>query len=204
MARSLSFVYEGQPFACAIDKVDRAALYGSVDVETHDANGLRCETATLANDGRTLIPSGGTAFGYVRTDGQWIERADLKPVDAYGRLVNQISSSFDGVIELDTKTSPERFLDHAIRSAYALDPVAGVPGALSAALASGAIFKFDFSYRGGISADPAFLMQGADGTVWMLVGDEMNVSYLTFNQAAPLADDDDAAADSDDLDFEMM
>jgi hypothetical protein len=205
MARTLEFVFQGQSFTGAIDKVDRASLYGSVDVETRDRAGLKCAIATLAGDGRTLVPSGGTALAYFNPDGRWLERGDLVPVDRNGNRVNSVPSSFDAPIELDMQVSAERFLDHSIRSAYAVDAVAAVPGPLAAKLDSGAIFKLDFSYRGGISTDPAFLMKGADGTLWMLVGDENDFNCVALAQSAGLSTADEPdEAESDDLDFEMM
>ena len=63
MARALEFRIDGQTWKAAIEKVDRTALYGTVDVETRDKSGAWCEVATLAADGRTLIPSGADELG---------------------------------------------------------------------------------------------------------------------------------------------
>jgi hypothetical protein len=204
MARALEFRLDGQSWKAAIEKVDRTSLYGTVDVVTRDKAGARCDVATLAADGRTLIPQGGTALGYVSPKGEWLERSELVAVDVRGTKVNTVASSFEAPIELETKTTVERFLDHSIRSAYLLDKAEAVPATLQAALDQGAIFKFDFSYRGGSSSDPAFLMKGADDAVWMLVGDDNNINYVGFAQAAAPAEDDAADGDSDDLSFDMM
>ncbi|MEM7257394.1 MAG: hypothetical protein AAF404_08395, partial [Pseudomonadota bacterium] len=93
MARSLKFSFNGSEFACELNKVDRSKLYGSVDLDTRDHEGNRCSLATLANDGKTLIPYGGTAFGYVNDDGQWVERSDLMPVDLSGEPLQVLPSS---------------------------------------------------------------------------------------------------------------
>lgn len=207
MARTLELQFEGQAFRCAIEKVDREALYGRVDIETHDRGGSRCAIATLAADGRTLVTSGGTGLGYMSQDGRWVERKDLVAVDAGGNRLNTVASSFDHPLELETRSTPERFLDHSIKSAYLLEPQEGdrMPQKLTGELDDGAIFKVDFSYRGGASADPAFVIKGADGAVWLLVGTENNVEFLGFAASAALAaDDDDEPAVGDDLDFEMM
>ncbi len=79
-----------------------------------------------------------------------------------------------------------------------------MPARLAEALGKGAIFKTDFSYRGGVGADPAFVMQGADGTVWLLVGDEYSIDFVGFNQPAGLDADEADAGGDDELDFEMM
>ena len=206
MARSLEFAFKGQSFRGELVKVDRAALYGSIDVETRDREGLRCSVATLASDGRTLIQTGGTAIGYLAKDGRWLERSELTAVDARGARLNTVTSSFDAPVALETTTTAERFLDHSIRLAYALDLVegSGVPTPLATALDGGAIYKFDFSYRGGTSPDPAFLLKGADGTLWMLVGTENDFDFVGFTQQAGLAAAEETDAASDDLDFEMM
>lgn len=205
MARALEFVFKGQSFKGAIVKVDRAALYGLVDVETRDRAGLKCFVAALASDGRTLIQSGGTAIAQFRPDGRYLERADLVPVDARGNRLNSVPSSFDAPIELEMRTTTERFLDHSIRLSYAIDAEGPMPAALVGELETGAIFKFDFSYRGGTSADPAFMLKGADGTLWMLVGHENNLNFAGLAQTAGLGDTDEPGdAGDDDLDFEMM
>ncbi|MBX9926150.1 MAG: hypothetical protein K2Y05_07310 [Hyphomicrobiaceae bacterium] len=205
MARMLEFQFKGRSFKCGVDKVDREALYGRVDIETHDRDGSRCEIATLAADGRTLVTSGGTAMGYMTGDGLWIERNELTPVDIGGNRLNTLPSSFDHPHELEMRASAERFLDHSIRSAYLLAPDEhGIPETFTAELDGGAIFKFDFSWRGGVSADPAFILKGADGAVWMLVGAENAIDFVGFMDAKALdAEAEDAPAD-DDLDFEMM
>ncbi len=205
MARTIEIQHLGANVACTIEKVDRTSLYGSIDVETHDMDGRACRLATLAADGRTLIPSGNTAIAHLSTDGRWLERSDLIAQDAAGNRLNTVASSFSQPLELETVTTPSRFLDHAIRLAYVLDPVdASLPPKLAEALGAGAIFKTDFSYRGGISADPAFVMQGADGAVWLLVGDENAIDYVGLAQSAGLVAEEAEADGEDDLDFDMM
>ena len=205
MGRALEFVFKGQTFKGALDKVDRAALYGSVDVETRDRSGRPCSVATLASDGRTLIASGGTAMSTLSADGRWLERSELVAVDERGNRLNSAGSSFDSPIELEATTSPERLLDHAIRLTYAVSPIDPVPAALARDLESGAIFKLDFSYRGGVRADPAFLMKGSEGALWLLVGSECVLDFVGLAEASGLAETaEPAGPEADDLDFEMM
>jgi hypothetical protein len=204
MARSIELAFAGTLAKCAIDKVDRTSLYGSVTTETRDIDGKTCRLATLAGDGKTLIPSGDTALAYMTDDGRWMERNMLVPVDAAGNRVNSVASSFTHPLDLDVTVTPSRFLDHSIRSAYMLSPEAALPAPLDTALSAGSIFKTDFSYRGGISADPAFVMKSADGTLWLLVGDENDVNFVGFNQPVGLVADDAEDASDDDLDFDMM
>ena len=205
MARTIELAYSGANVKCTIEKVDRTSLYGSIDTETHDSDGRPCRLMTLAANGRTLIPSGETAFAYMSEDGRWIERSELTPLDGAGNRLNTVASSFSQPIELEITTTPSRFLDHSIRLAYALQPVeADFPAKLIDKLGKGTIFKTDFSYRGGVSADPAFVMQGADGTVWLLVGDENDIDYVGFSQPAGLSLEEDETVEDDELDFNMM
>lgn len=204
MARSVELSFSGALTRCVIEKIDRSSLYGSVDVETRDLEGRRCQLATLANDGRSLIPSGNTAIAYMNANGRWLERGDLVAVDASGNRLNTVGSSFSQPLELEVTTTPARFLDHSIRLAYALEPETPLPAKLAEVLGKGAIFKTDFSYRGGVDADPAFVLQGADGTVWLLVGDENDVDFVGFNQPVAIAAEDGEETAGDGLDFDMM
>ncbi|MEL6373895.1 MAG: hypothetical protein AAFR04_07990 [Pseudomonadota bacterium] len=208
MARTLAFSHRGEAFHGEIDKVDRAKLYGAVTIETNDVDGRPCRLMSLASDGRTLIPRGGTALAYFDEHERWLERDQLKPVDARGFALNPVASSFSHVIDLDVETSVNRFLDHTVRLAYALAPAEAEawPSTFAEALTQGTIFKFDFSYRGGVRADPAFICQAADGLAWLLIGDESRIDWVTYEQATGLIDDDDdeGAADDDDFDFDMM
>lgn len=205
MARTLEFRFEGQSFKCGLEKVDRAALYGTIDVETRDDKGSRCDVAVLAQDQRTLVPQGGTALGYMSPAGRWIERGDLIAVNERGDRINTVPSSFDGAIDLEAQTTVARFLDHSIRSSYLLDAIDGLPKPLETALDKGVIYKFDFAYRAGVNADPTFMLKGQDNALWMLVGAPNNINFVSLTQAAVLqADDGEGAAADDELDFEML
>jgi len=70
MAKPLVLRVGGVELPFALSKVDRSEFYGYVDVETLDARGRRCSTATLADDGRTVVGPGGTAFACVSPDGR--------------------------------------------------------------------------------------------------------------------------------------
>jgi hypothetical protein len=206
VARTLAFSFDGQLFKCGLEKVDRAALYGTIDVETRDEKGSPCSVAVLAQDQRTLVPQGGTALGYLSPDGRWIERAELLAVNEQGNRINTVPSSFDAPIALETKTSVARFLDHSIRSSYLLATIDSLPKPLEEALDQGQIYKFDFAYRAGVNADPAFMLKGQENALWLLVGIPNNINFVSLTQIAVLQDDaDDARASADDeLDFEML
>jgi hypothetical protein len=205
MARSLSFKLGRSTFEAEIRKIDRSKLYGRVQTQTFDANGAKCDLATLARDGHTLIPYGGTAAGYLNKDGLWVETGERKPVDVEGNELTEVPSSFDAPISLKKKASAEDLLDHPIRLAYLL--VADeFPAPVRTSLDGGDIYAFDFSYRGGAIADPAFLLSDEDGDVWMLIGSHSDVEFVTFAQAAicaPVAEKD-SEDDADAFDFDML
>lgn len=205
MPRSLKFQYQNGQFECEMHKVDRTKLYGSVDIETYDVDGNRCSLATLANDGKTLIPYGGTAFAYVNQDGLWVERSELKPVNLSGDELEVLPSSFDQIIELNQKVSLDEFLNHSVRLCYRLDNREGdMSPELLGAMADGEIFQFEFLYREGVTADPAFLMEGSEGEVWMLVAKPASVEYVGLDQAAVTFAAESADEESDEFDFEML
>ncbi|MEE9342754.1 MAG: hypothetical protein V3V12_03875 [Gammaproteobacteria bacterium] len=209
MARSLTFTYAQKSFECTIQKVDRARLYGSVTIETLDMEGEKCSLATLLDDGKTLVPNGGTASGYINPDGEWVCRKDITPVDFDGNELEKVPSSFDAPLELEEKASVEEFLDSSIRLTYALQSEEGIDAAFLEAIKAGSIFKTSFSYRGGIDPDPAFLMLGEDDTVWFLIGERNKVEYSALEQAAIVAateeeDDEGSDEDDDELDFGML
>ncbi len=209
MARSLTIHFTDgghqASFDCALHKVDRSKLYGARKIETLDEQGDPCELATLLDDGKTLIPYGGTASGYLNPDGEWVSRGQITPVDPDGEPLQKVSSSFDTGLTLSTRASMDEFLDHSIRLSYALQSEALDPVFVET-LADGAIFKTRFSYRGGIHPDPAFVLQGEDQTIWLLIARENVIEYAALEQAAVIAatEEDDDETDSDELDFGLL
>lgn len=201
----LVFDVAGKEITCGMTKVDRTKLYGYVDTEVLDENEETCELATLAGDGKTLIPLGGTAFAYLSPDGLWRNKSELVPVNVDGEPIESVKSSFKAPIPLTTKVTVEEYLSHNIRILYALTAEEGLEQ-IAKELSDGGIFAFDFSYRGGLVADRAFLLQGQDDTVWMAVGKPTGISFIGLQQQAVSLAEEDTAADQEDgdLDFGMM
>jgi len=204
MPRALKFKYGDSAFECELNKIDRRKLYGSVDVETRDIDGNRCGLATLANDGKTLIPYGGTALGYISSDGEWVERTDLKPVDLSGNELPLLSSSFDVIIELKKTATLEEFLNYSSRLVYLMGTDDDFAPELVEQLAAGVIFQFEFLYREGISADPAFLLGTPDGLIWMMVGKPSAIEYVGLDQAAVCFVGNEDDEEVEEFDFEML
>jgi len=208
MARKLEFIFGNEAFTAEINKVDRTKIYGRVLTETYDAHEKPCTLATLARDGRTIIPMGGTASGYVNPEGIWIERDSLVPINRDGEEIAEVPSSFSAPTKLTEEVSIEEFLDHPIRLSYHLS-VDTISEPLAKKLQDGIIFKFPFSYRGGVYHDPAFLMTDLDGELWMMIGHTSDIAFVGYEQAAicaaraqELGEDD--SGDRDSFDFDML
>jgi len=208
VGRKLEFIFGNEAFTAEINKVDRTKIYGRVLTETYDANEKECTLASLARDGRTIIPMGGTASGYVNPEGIWIERDELVPIDRDGNDIEEVPSSFSAPTKLAEEITIEEFLDHPIRLSYHMSAEA-ISEPFAKKLSDGAIFKFPFSYRGGIYYDPAFLMNDLDGELWMLIGHTSDIEFVGYSQAAicaarahELGEDD--SGDRDSFDFDML
>ena len=125
-----------------------------------------------------------------------------------GDPIEGVTSTFKEVVDLKEESTVENFLDHNIRMVYELSPEEerAFPKSLLTALQEGKIFTFPFSYRGGLTADAAFILEGADEAVWMLVGKKTDVHFISYEQAGGVADPGDGGEEEDDedLDFNMF
>ena len=184
-SKPIQFELDGNPIEFAMNKVDRSKLYGFKTQEVLDEAGNECELTTLAEDGRTLIGKGGTGIGYLTADGNWSEKSKLKAVNLEGNEITPVPSSFAAPIQLKQEVSIDEYLDHNIRLTYKLDVSSGAESVVEK-LQTGSIFKFDYSYRGGLEADAGFLLMNDDQEIFFLVGDPTSVEYKGLQQAAPI------------------
>ncbi len=205
MAKPLVLNFHGQAIEFALEKIDRAKLYGYVDTEIQDEAGKRCELATLLGDGHSIVGKGGTAIAYLSADGLWRTRAELRPVDLNGQPITPVKSSFDAPIELAATTGIDEFLSHNVNLIYQIVPTAESPE-LMAELRKGTIFRLPFSYRGGVEASPAFLLLGGDGNPFLCVCTPTSIEFVSPTATAPVVIDDstDAGEEEDTLDFSMV
>ncbi len=205
MAKPLVFKIDGQEIAFDMNKVDRTKLYGYKDLEIIDEHGEKCEMATLAEDGHTIIGRGGTGIGYLTADGLWCDKSQLQAVDLSGQPIAPVPSSFLTPIELaePTRRAMSTLL---IRFAVSMRCRVNRPLVLIDKLKSGAIYKFAYSYRGGLEADTAFLLCNDAGDVFMAVGSPTVIDFIGLEQAAAVVEDESTEdeADSDDMDFSMI
>jgi hypothetical protein len=204
LAKPLVLRYSGLEIPFNLEKVERADIYGYAEVETFSDDGRPCRLATLAQDGKTLVGPGGTAMAYLSPDGNWLDRGALSPVTLEGEVLEPVASTFSAPVDLARRATIEELLDHSVRSVYLLTADADW-GPLREELAKGVVYRFPFSYRGGLNPDTAFLLQGADRNVFLLVGTAARVEFVGLAQAAPAPEVEDEVEEEDDgLDFSMF
>ncbi len=201
MAKPLVVQFAGVDLPLDMSRVERSDLYGYVEVEALDSQGRKCFSATLADDGQTVVASGGSAFAKLSADGKWLEKTQIKPVDVEGKEITPVPSSFAAPVALTQTATVEEYLSHNIRSVYQVSSEADLSG-LMAKLKEGMIFSFPYSFRGGLEADAGFLLLAADGTPFVAVGSPTKLEFISFDQ--PAAAEEEAAEGEEDLDFGMM
>jgi hypothetical protein len=202
MAKPLVLQFGDRDLAFAMNKVDRSKLYGYKEVEALDDLGRRCELATLTADGRTVVGRGGTAFGQLSPDGTWRDKGHLRPIDVDGKEIQSVPSSFSAPIKVFDTATVDEYLKHNIRLVYQLS-TEGDRADLATELARGTIFKFPYSYRGGLEADAGFLLQGDDGNTFLAVGNPTKVEFIGLQQMA-VAEDDGELDETELMDFDMI
>ncbi|MBA3769453.1 MAG: hypothetical protein H0X08_02970 [Blastocatellia bacterium] len=203
MARPLTLSLDGEEYQISLVKIDRDKLYGSVDIEAYDEKGNEASLRILAADGKTLIDKGGTALATLTDKGDSVERNELVPVDADGKPIDQVASSFGKTTAVEEATIEDYFLQ-IIKSVYLILPFEGADlKGLRDVLSTGRIFTFPFSWRGGIEYDTAYLI-GAEDEVFIVVGKQAEFEYIKLNQAALLDAGEEEDISADDLDFDLM
>jgi hypothetical protein len=205
MAKPLVVEFQGQTVNLDLSKIDRTKLYGYVDTEVVDESGKVCELATLLGDGRSIVGKGGKALAYLSPEGLWRTKSELSPVDKHGKPITPVRSTFDTVVKLEGRASVEDYLAHNIRLVYQVTPESEHQPLMDA-LRSGAIFSFPFSYRGGVSASPAFLLQGADGNLFLCVGILTDLEFVGLKATAAVIVEggEETPEEDDSLEFGMM
>lgn len=203
MAKPLVLAFAGRELPFALSKVERSDLYGYVEIESLDEQGRKCTLATLAGDGRSIIPSGGTAIACLSPDGNWVEKKKMIPTDVHGNRLTPAPSSFAAPVPLEKTASIDEYLSHDIRSIYEISSEADI-GPLMAELKKGTIFQFPYSFRGGLEPDVGFLLLSSDGVAFLAIGSPTKLEFVGFDQSAAINSDEDEEQESDELDFSMM
>ncbi len=205
MAKPLVLEFRGQSVEVALEKIDRAKLYGYIDTEIQDEAGKWCELATLLVDGHSIVGKGGSALAYLSADGLWRTRAELRPIDLHDQPISPVKSSFDAPIPLSNTATVDEFLSHNVHLIYQIVPTAEYPE-LMTELRTGTIFRFAFSYRGGVEASPAFLLLGGDGNPFLCVGTPTAIEFVGLKASASVVNVDttDVGEEEDSLDFSLV
>jgi hypothetical protein len=203
MAKPLILSLDGQEFPVKLAKIDREKLYGSVSVEAFDDDDNEVFLRVLASDGKTIIDKGGTALATVTEQGDSISRKELIAVNADGEELESVPSSFSAPNVLERATV-EDYLSHTVKSVYAIEPAEDSDlDYLQNVLSDGGIYKFPFSYRGGLEYDGAFLIANK-GDVFMIVGTPSVLQFLKLSQATVLDSVEEQEISADDLDFDLL
>lgn len=203
MAKPLVLAFGGSEIPFALCKVERSDLYGFVEIETLDERGRKCSLATLADDGQSIIPTGGTAMATLSPEGNWVEKKTLVPTDNQGNRMTPVASSYAAPVPLETRASIDEYLSHDIRAVYQLN-CDGDFAPLMAELKKGTIFQFPYSFRGGLEPDVGFLLLAADGTPFLAIGSPTRLEFVGFEQSAAIAGDEDGGEEEESVDFGMI
>jgi len=115
MERTLEVCCNGSTSRFTAQRLNRASLYGSKRRVPVDAEGRPCQTAALTRDGRFLLPKGSTATLYLDTDGDVVERAELRTADE--PLVEEQGQQAQSA-------QAEDVLDCTVRQVFGLAPIA--------------------------------------------------------------------------------
>ena len=114
-------------------------------------------------------------------------------VDLEGNELQPVPSSFAAPIKIEHEATIEDYLDHNFRLIYLMKG-AEVSQQLHQALSDQSIFKFEYSYRGGLEPDVGFLLMNEDREIFFLVGESTSVEYKGLQKMAVAAPSDDSEA----------
>jgi hypothetical protein len=203
MARALVLSLDGEDLPVHMQKVDREKLYGNIEIEAFDDAGNKAYLQILDADGKTLLDTGGTALATLDELGNSVDRKKLIPITTEGEEIEPVPSSFSAPNPL-YKSTIEEYLSHTIKSVYVLTPVEGSNfGHLKDALSGDAIYKFDFSYRGGIEYDTAFLV-ATEKAVFMLIGNNTTLQFVKLNQPSVLEPIEEQEISGEEIEFDLF
>src|SRR6059058_2755552 len=105
MAKPLVLSFAGTEITFNLSRVERSDLYGFVETEALDEQDRKCMLATLADDGRSVIGSGGTALVTLSPEGNWLEKKSCVPTDSHGNRIMPVASSYSAPVPLEKTAS---------------------------------------------------------------------------------------------------
>lgn len=201
MAKPLIVNLGGTELPLDLCRVERTDLYGRIDIETVDSKGRPCTLATLADDGKTVIGASSTSLAMLSPEGNWVQKKDLIPTDNQGNAIKPVPSSYAAPVTLSETASIDDYLSHNIRSVYQIASEADL-GPLLTSLKSGTIYRFPYSFRGGLEADVGFLLLAADGTPFLAIGTPTELQFVGLEQSTVLTEEE--GEEDAEIDFSMM
>jgi hypothetical protein len=203
MARALVLSLDGQEFPVQMQKIDREKLYGKIEIKAFDEEGNEAFLQILDADGKILIDTGGTSQATLDEDGNSVDRKKLIPITSDGEEIEPVPSSFSAPNLLYEATIDE-YLSHSVKSVYFLTPPEGSNFDLLKDVLSGdVIYKFDFSFRGGLEYDTAFLV-GNVKTVFMVIGVNTTLEFVKLNQPSVLEPIEEQEISGEELEFDLF
>jgi hypothetical protein len=203
MARPLVLSLDGEEFPVQMQKIDREKLYGNVEVEAFDEEGKQAVLQILDADGKTLIDTGGTSLATLDEKGNSVDRKKLIPINSEGEEIKPVPSSFSAPNIL-YESSIDEYLSHTVKSVYLLTPGEGSNfESLEAVISGDAIYKFDFSYRGGLEYDTAFLV-GNEKNVFMVIGVNATLQLVKLNQPSVLEPIEEQEISGEEIEFDLF
>lgn len=203
MGRALVLSLDGEEFPVQMQKIDREKLYGKIEIEAFDEEGNKAFLQILAADGRTLIDAGGTSLATIDESGNSLDRKNLIPVTSDGEEIKPVPSSFSAPNILYNADIDE-YLSHTVKSVYILTPAKDSNfNLLEDSLSDDTIYKFDFSYRGGLEYDTAFLLSN-EKTVFMIIGVNAALQFVKLNRPGMLEPVDEQEISGEEIEFDLF
>lgn len=202
MPREITFMIGSKEYKAVPTRVDRRKLYGWTELFAEDDNGNPCELLTVDEAGKNFIPLGGTGNGILDAGGNWMERSQLKTVDAKGDPAPLYRSSFGIVNKLSEKVTAQQYLDYDISDFYELTEATEE---LIRAVGDD-IYTFRYTYNDSYNTSPAFVMAQDSARLFLLIGVKSVYELICFKDCEAVEDhDDNLIEDADgDLDFSML
>ena len=194
MRRTIEIAQGEATSVFAVRKLSRATLYGSKRRAAIDAEGRECEAAALTQDGRFVLPRGGTALIYLDENGDAVKRSELA---SSGSLTDALKQK-DGLPFACVPALPRDVLSCVMTRVYRLDAVS-ISRALDAALRETGVCRLAQAQGDPDDPECAFLVQN-DAGYFLILGEQNGFDFI--GPAEPdlsLADDE---MDGD-LDFAM-
>lgn len=199
MAKTIDILFKGEAVSFTYKPIDRKTLYGYKKRVAFDSSGAECVRASLFRDGSLILRSGMSAQGYFKDDGGWVPSSALEAMNIDGSKPELLPATIGQVVEA-REISVDDVLNLSFVNTYLLDSQS-IPKSISDALAEGKFIAFDFNPRADYNLETGVLVSNENG-YFALIGDQVEYQFLSLATVASI--EDEAFAESDDLDFEMM